>query len=611
MPSKKEFLQLMEDATAFCDQYRQVNIDPAHRRADHAYHGILENEQDYIERKRSALFIPKTRDHCRRWKTTITNPFFASDDIVTLTNTLYPDEARFTNEVVNIRLEKHMPIFLIISKSADATVKYGNAVGKTGWEFRTEKITEKGLDGAQITYESPETDRPFIETIPFENIQYDFRVISEDPVVDSPFWRQWIPMYVGDVEYKFKTGEWKKPKDFSWEDIKIPASTDSVRKARQGKMQDPQDEEFGQPPEDAPKERLSSYRQVWAVENYFRIAGTDWTFLSLGDEYIVSPWVRVVDKFVHKRRPFVMSEFDPEAFRSYSDGLPEMMRHLQAEANAIRNQRRDNVSLVLNRGHIVKRNSGVQLHSLANSRPGRITLTDDIDAVKPEETPDVPASSYNEEEIASRDIEQISMQSSNKMGVMSSDRQSATEAAINASSSGEQEGFTIKGFVDTFMHPLLSMFVANVVAYESDQGVLNDASLATGLPPDPAMLADCEVVINAGLGSTNKELRLQRIGIAIDRGIQLAQVDPSFVNTVKELYREMLPLLGMKNTDRYVPPTAQQRGAIPQNAGGANPASPSSPQSAAAQPPPGIAPELSQAAGQIPSLGGFAHELLQ
>ena len=602
MPSKKDFLRLMEDATAFCNRYRQANIDPAHRRADNAYHSILENEADYQERKRSSLFIPKTRDHCRRWTTTITNAFFMSDDILTLTNTLYPDKARYTNEVVNIRLDKYVPTFQFVSKSAHATVKYGNAIGKTGWDFRTEVREEKSLDGTVTRYEAPETDRPFLELVPFENIQYDFRVISEDPVMDSPFWRQWIPMYVGEVEAKLKTGEWKRPKDLSWENVKVSTSTDSVRKARQGKMADPQAETFGKNKEDTQEERLTSYRQVWCVENYFRIAGTDWTYLSLGDEHIVTPQVRVADKFPHGRRPYVMSQFDPEAFRSYSDGLPEMMRHLQAEENAIRNQRRDNVSLVLNRGHIVKRNSGVQLQSLQNSRPGRITLTDDMEAIKHEEMPDVTASSYNEEEITSRDIEQISMQSSNKLGVMSSDRQSATEAAINASASGEQEGFIIKSFVDMYMRPLLTMFVANVVAYESDRNVFNDASLATGLPPDPSMLTECEVVINAGMGSTNKELRAQRIDAAIDRGIQLAQVDPTFAATVKELYRDLLPLLGLKNTDRYVPRAPQP------GAGNVNLAPPAPPAPLAL---PSANNSPAGIEGVSSNLGGFASGLIQ
>src|SRR5574341_1005129 len=239
MLAKAEFLKLMGDATAFSDEYRRANIDPSHRRADNAYHSILENEQDYIERKRSSLFIPKTRDHCRRWTTTITNAFFMSDDLVTLTNTLYPDKARFTNEVVNIRLEKYMPTFQFVSKAAHTHVKYGNAVGKTGWEYSAEEMSEVSLDGVKTTYESPITDRPFLELVPFENIQYDFRVISEDPVMDSSFWRQWIPMYLTDVEYKFKTKEWKKPKAADWKTIKISSSTETVRKNRQGKMQDP------------------------------------------------------------------------------------------------------------------------------------------------------------------------------------------------------------------------------------------------------------------------------------------------------------------------------------------------------------------------------------
>jgi hypothetical protein len=603
MPDQKEFLKLMKDATAFADDYRTHNIDPAHRRADNAYHSILENEADYIARKRSALFIPKTRDHCRRWTTTITNAFFMSDDLVTLTNALYPVEARFTNEVVNIRLEKHLPTYQFISKAAHAHVKYGNAIGKTGWDYRTETRKETSPEGVETTYEAPETDRPFLELVPFENIQYDFRVISEDPVMDSPFWRQWIPMYVGDVKAKFKSKEWRKPKGMDWKTIDV-RTAETVRKHRQGKMQDPQAQSFGSDGTD------SEYHQVWAVENYFRIAGTDWTFLSLGDEYMVTDPERTVDKFAHGRRPFALSQFDPEAFRSYSDGLPEMMRHLQAEANAIRNQRRDNVSQVLNRGHIVKRNAGVQLQSLLSPRPGMVTLTDDMEAIKPNEVMDVTASAYREEEITSRDIEEISGQSQNMMGVANSDRQSATEAAIKASSSGEQEGFIIKGFVDTFLRPLLSMLVKNIVEMDNDLEVFNDASLATGLPPDASLLVDCEVVINAGMGSTNKELRMQRMGVAIDRGIQLAQVDSTFAATVRELYRDMLPLLGLKNIERYVPSSPQQRGAAP-NAGGTPVGGPSPADPAALQPAPGISPQLSQTAEQTPALGGFARGMLQ
>ena len=608
MPTKDEFLGLMQDATNFCDEYRRNNIDPQHRMADYAFHGILENENEYIARNRSSLFIPKTRQHCTSWKTTITNAFFVSDDMVTLTNSVNPQGARFTNEVVNVRIEKHLPMFNFVSKAADAHVKYGNAIGKTGWEFRTESRTEKALDGSVHTYESPETDKPFVELVPFENIQYDYRVIAEDPVEASPFWRQWIPMYVTDIKAKQKSGEWKKPKGMDWQVIRIPTSTDLVRKARNTRMQDPTARSFGSQGTD------SEYFQAWIVENYFRIAGTDWTFLSYGDDYMATDPVRVVDKFSHGRRPYALSQYEPEAFRSYSDGIPAKFRHLQAEINAIRNQRRDNVSFVLNRGHYVKRDAGVQLQSLLAPRPGMVTLGDDISeaAIRPMEMQDVTASAYREEEITERNMEEISGKSQNRMGIQTSDRRSATEAAIEASSSGEHEGFVIKCFVDTFMKPILSMLIANIIAYETDQEVINDAAEATGLPPDLSLLVPCEIVVNAGMGSTNKELQMQRIGTAIDRGIQLAGVDPSFAGTVKELYRDLLPLLGRKNVDRYMAPSAQQQGAQPPNAGGSQAGPPPPPgQPEAAAPPPGISPQLSQAADQTPQLGGFARGMLQ
>ena len=513
MPSDKDFKRLMEDATSFCDEYRATNIDPAHRRADTAYHGILENEEDYISRKRSRLFIPKTRDHCTRWMTTITNAVYLSDDMVTLNNSMDPDRARFTNEVVNVRLEKYLPTFNFISKAADATVKYGNAVGKTGWEFKTESRTDQLLDGSSVKYESPEKDGPFLELVPFENIQFDYRVISEDPVEDSPFWRQWIPMYVGDVKAKFDSKEWKKPRGFDWKKITAPESTALVRQRRAGRMQDPMQNEFGRSDGGTPKEELSSYRMVWVVENYFRIAGTDFTFLSLGDEAIITKKERVADKFVHGRRPFALSQFAPESFRSYSDGIPEKFRHPQAWLNALVNMRIDNQNICINKGHYVRRDAGVQLQSLLSPRAGMVTLGDDIteNAIRPMDPMDVTASAYKEQEIVERIIDEISGQSGNRLGVESADRQTATEAAIKASSAGEHEGFVIKSFVDTFLRPLFSMLVSNIVSLETNEEVLIDAANVTGLPPDPSLLIPCEIVINAGwCGASSTRSRSRR-----------------------------------------------------------------------------------------------------
>lgn len=611
MPKKSDMLMLMEDATSFCDDYREKNIDPVHQRADNAYHGLIDNQEEYEKRGRSMLFIPKTRDHVRRWVTTIVNSFYVSDDVVTLLHP-HPMYAKFTNEVFNIRLELHTNFFKFLSQAAHCHCKYGNAAAKVGWDYQ-EGYREEFDEETQTKIEvfDPIVDSPFFEMIPFENLMFDYRVIGSDPMQQSPFLRHWIPTYRSDVEERFRAGDWTRPKQLLYDRVagRNSSSAENVRKARQGIMSDPGDETL--PKRDVP-DKLS-YDQTWVVENYFRIGGTDWTWLSLGDEYIITEAVRVTDKFPHGKRPYVLSQFDPEAFRSYSDGIPEMFKDLQAEINAIRNQRRDNVSLVLNAGHYVRRGAGINIASLQSSRPGRIVLGDRIgqEDIRREEVADITASAYREEEIAHRDIEEISQQSANRLGQTGNKRTTATEAAIASSATGEMEGFVVKGFVETFVRPLLEMFMYNLVHLETDEVVLTKASIATGLPPERELLTLCEVIVNAGMGSTNKEIRAMRLERIIDRMIQ-AQINPI------EVIREWLPLVGLKNADRLLPPP--QMGMPGQMGPGAQ-GGPAGPAGAAAGFAPGKSsgeniagsapPQLQAKAQSTPNFGGLAGELMQ
>ena len=615
MPKDKDLLRLMKDATAFCDDYRSREIDPAHRRADNIFHMIHENQADYEKRGRSSLYIPKVRNHVRKWTSTIVNAFMASDDLVTISYPVAPVKERFTNEVFNRRLERDTSFFMFLANAAHAHIKYGNAIGKTGWEYSEEVVGSEeytDADTGEAVKEdivAPTTDRPFFDVIPFENVQIDYRCIGSDPTQESPFLRHWIPMYVTDIEQKFKTGEWKRPRGLDWKNVKVPESTSLVRNKRHGNQSDPGENSFTSEPDNSP----FSYEQAWIVENYFRVSGTDWTFLSIGDEGVITKAGRTIDKFPHGKRPFAISKFDPEAFRVYSDGLPEIEKNLQYENNAIRNQRRDNVALVLNAGHYVRRGAGIQLQSLVNSRAGRIILGDVIrpEDIRREEVADITASAYREEDMVNRDLEETSSHSSNMMGVAESNRTTATEAAISASATGEMEGYIIKAFVETFVKPLLEMFADNLYEYEGDQQTLVEAAIATGLPPDQRLICRGEIIINAGMGSTNKELRSARIQSMIDRAVQLAAVDPTFVITAKELYKDWMPLSGFKNPDRYVP-NAQ---APPQQAptqGAPPPGAPGSQGEPAAQiPTTNVDPQLSAVAEQVPGIGGFARGMLQ
>jgi len=607
----------MNDSTTYCEDYRSVNIDPAHRRADDAYHGKLENLTEYIDRGRSMLFIPKTQIQVDKWVKTFVNSFYQSDDIVTVDYSLDEAKERFTNEVLNRRIEGKTTFFMFLTNLAHATVKYGNGVAKTGWEYQEK--TEKSVYTDQETGQSVETstvspvvDKPFFEVIPFEQIQIDYRCTSTDPVQDSPFFRQWTPMYVTDVQEKFDSKEWKKPRGgVDWDKLSDgPWTLDLVRKSRQGGMADPTDSNIGSG-SDGP---ALSYRQVWVVENYFRSGGTDWTFISLGDEHILTEPEPVTKKFVHGKRPFSITKFNPESFRVYSVGLPEMLFGLQTETNARRNQRIDNVNLCISKQWIVRRGAGIQLGSIVSGgRAGAVTLGDQIgeEAIREISMTDVTASSYKEEDITDRNIEEVSGHSANTLGVQAPDRQTATASAIAASSAGEDEAFRIKCFIETGIRPVLEMWYDNEVEMENDPDVLAYAAINTGLPPDETLIARGELVINAGMGSTNKELKASKIERSLDRCIQLIPAAPEFAQTAKELFRDLLPLNGAKNVDRYLP-QSPNAGAAPVGAAAIPPGSGAEPSAAPAAAPltPNLPAGLSQETASTPNMGGFARGML-
>lgn len=77
----------------------------------------------------------------------------------------------------------------------------------------------------------------------------------------------------------------------------------------------------------------------------------------------------------------------------YGLGEVEPVGRIQRAINAVLNQRLDNVQLALRNMWIVKKNAGVDMHTLY-SAPGNVITTDDINAIKPFEVPDVTGSAF-------------------------------------------------------------------------------------------------------------------------------------------------------------------------------------------------------------------------
>ena len=137
----------------------------------------------------------------------------------------------------------------------------------------------------------------------------------------------------------------------------------------------------------------------------------------------------------HSKKPFVFQSWEPLPNEPYGLSAMDIIRHLNEELNTNRNQRIDNVSLVLNRMWLVRRSADIDESELV-SRPHGTIYVDSPDDVMPLVMPDVTASSYNDESIIRRDAENALGTPALVRGATGVERQTATEATIKNASAG-------------------------------------------------------------------------------------------------------------------------------------------------------------------------------
>jgi hypothetical protein len=101
----------------------------------------------------------------------------------------------------------------------------------------------------------------------------------------------------------------------------------------------------------------------------------------------------VENPYFHGEIPIVYGVDYPYPGELYGIGEIEPVDRIQRAINAVLNQRLDNVQLTLRNMWKVKKDSGVDLHTLV-SAPGNIVLTSDMTAVEPLQVPDVTGPTF-------------------------------------------------------------------------------------------------------------------------------------------------------------------------------------------------------------------------
>ena len=517
-------------------------------------------------KERSRLFRPKTRTAVFKNEAAFAAAMFSTDDVVAVeahdpNNPQAAREAEFWQQVANYRLKKTIPWFRIASGAFQEAQVYGAVVSKQEWD-RQERVTgfEPQIYGDQVLIDDstgdplmlPRTEtvknEPKIRLLEIENARFDPAADWTDPVNSSPYFIELIPMFVVDVlQYMDlvdpETGE---PYWYQYSKEEIAASRksstevgSSTRDARSGGQTDKYEKD----------QSVADFDIVWVHLNFMRLGdGEDVYFYTLGTEKLLSdPQPVKGSRDYPAGRPYRIGVCTIEAHRTIPASIVEMGQDLQAAANDIANQRRDNVALVMNGRYVITRNRGVDLMAARRNVPGGIIMTDDPNAVSWQQHRDVTASAYHEQDRLNADFDDLTGTFAGA-SVQTNRAMNETVGGMNlmAQSANAVTEYIIRTFVETWCEPviqqLLELEQANEVPDVRQMFLPQDLEL-TGQRVD--------VNVNVGFGSTDPQKRLLRLLVAADT---LAKVSPRIIQRLNddEVIKEVFGAAGYRDGDRFI-----------------------------------------------------------
>lgn len=574
------------DSTDYIDSNlrKQWEVALHHFRGEHAP-GSKYRRPEYQTGNKAARFFPKTRAVIKSGEASVAAAMFSSSDLVVCepgddANPVHRLSAAIHQALLQYRLEKTIPWFLTCVGAYQLAAQYGMCISYNWWCYESveETIYVPAVDdfGQPVLSESGEQmlserrrrkvvkDKPCVDLIPLENVRFSPDADWRDPLQSSPYLIFEVPMYAGDVIRKMEDAEafgqkvaWRK---FSMTTIIAHGATkhDSTRKAREGdKRTDPHEANSG----------TNEFTTVWLRKTFMRLDGIDYLFWTIGDTLVLSDPVPADRVYFHGQRPYTFGIVNIEALRNYPAGTAEVIAPLQEESNDIRNERRQNVGLALNRRWFVKRGEAIDVQSLMrNVAGGGIPVDDPEKSVREVTFSDVTGSSYQEQDRVDLSIDEISGNFS-QTSVMSNRQLNETVGGMKmlGDSAFAIQDYGVRIFVETWVEKTIEQIRLLEAYYESDATILHlaatkaDAYKQLGIESIGAMgaegleallIQDISVRVNVGMGATTPERRLQRLVTAITTANNLAP-DEAQRNNTEEIRNEVFAIAGYKNGGRF------------------------------------------------------------
>jgi hypothetical protein len=563
--------EAMSTSTTYLDTNYRAQWENNLRAFQSRHHATSKYNSD-VYKWRSKVFRPKTRSAIRNNEAAVAAAFFSNPDVVAISaadpsNKVQQASAEIMFELLQYRLTtyKQIPWFITLCGGFQDSSIIGAVASFQSWKYREKKIKNvvQFEDGESQTIEEDKVieDKPDVELLPVENIRIHPSSDWRDPVNTSPYLLRLIPMYVMDVKARMSDdmegGTYKKWKKLDDAQIKsgLTFNYDSTRLTREDGREDKYQNVT------TTNAVLSDYDIVWVVENFMRQSdGSDVVFYTLGTEELLCDPVDIEEIYFTGDRPIVMGIAILETHKILPTAPAQLGENIQREINEVTNSRLDNIKLVLNKRHLVKRGSQVDLKSMLRNVAGSVTFVNDVNEdVKSFEYQDVTSSSYEEQTRLSTEYDELvgnfsgsSIANSRKLNETVGGMQMLRSGAFGLTE------YLVRTFSETWVKPVLWQLIRLEQKYESDFTVMAIAGAKAKIfqkygideVTDELLNQSLTIEVNVGTGATDPLMKLNQFLTALEKLTVILKDPPPNLN-IEEVQKEIFGRLGHKDGERF------------------------------------------------------------
>jgi len=595
--SRDSWLQIANNAYSSSTDYMNSSIRDQWERNLYNFHG--RDKATNTKQNKAHIFRPKIRASIRSFEAALAVALFSNNDLARVSgadanNPVQESAAKLHQALLQHRLDQDIPWFATVIGAYQDTHNYGLCISKTHWRYEVRDVTEtvakqdefgdfivdeEGYAEAEERVIGQEvlSDKPVIDLLPPENFRFDPNADWRNPLVDSPYLIEQIPMYATDVMSRMKSID-EKTGAPEWHEYPlskiISAGTgdlggDITRQAREGDRTDPKDVSI-----------RSEYTTVWVHFNIVKKDGIDYAFYTLGATVLLSDPVPLEDYYKLGRDTYTIGFSSLEAHRNYPAGSNELGEDLQKATNIIANQRIDNVRLALNKRYFIRRQGNVDLGALMRNVAGGGVMVDDPDKdVQVINTPDVTSSSYAEQDRINMDMDEI-LGTFSPSSVQSNRSLNETVGGMNLMSNGANQiqEYTMRIFMETWVEKVLNTLVKLEQLYETDENILMLAANKGGVKDELIQMAGSPqmldryiqqgmlVTVNVGMGNTNPEQKINRLMMAVNATAAIPDIAAK--TDFEEVSKEVYAYAGYGDGERFIMTDEKMKKKMEEQGGG-------------------------------------------